>query len=140
MPNDAGKTAVEGDLPRNRVKPLGDEATDSGYGSLPPLISNQATLETASNLPNSKISAPGSDAGTVLSGATAMATEIIQESLAHVCEDIYRELQPEVDPSSFMAMIGNLGELIKAFAIQIGLDQSDDMGPSIMYFVYKHHK
>ncbi|ETS78520.1 hypothetical protein PFICI_10582 [Pestalotiopsis fici W106-1] len=140
-------TVDEGDISRNKpMKPRCD-SNDSGFESLPPqqglpnaLHANEGIPAPTSDLPTSSTSATESNVGTVPSVGTTMLSDIVQESIAHICEDLYHKLEPEICPTSFGAMIGNFGELIKAFAIQLGLDQSHHMGPSIMYFVYKHHK
>ncbi|KAF3002225.1 histone methyltransferase set2 [Neopestalotiopsis sp. 37M] len=124
----------------------GYTATDSGYGSLSafkrlPNTPDAVRIKTEKdpNFPNTTIPTASSEAGTVFSAATTMLPEIVSDSVMQICEGISQKLQLEQNTSSLGAIVGNLGELIKAFAIQLGLDQSHDLGPSIMYFVYKHH-
>ncbi|KAF7536678.1 hypothetical protein G7054_g4346 [Neopestalotiopsis clavispora] len=121
----------DSDLSRNRNKPSVYEVIGSGI--------NQETLETVSSLPNPAIHTTKKGTGTVLPANTSRISEMIKKSVTQICEAIYHELQPEVDLKRSRAMMRNLGELIKVFAVQLGLDRSHDMSQKIMRFVSKHH-
>ncbi len=80
------------------------------------------------------------DTRTVYSVATTSAPSTVQDSIASICEDVYTRLRQNVDIPTWENVSYNLPNLIKAFAIKIGRDPSNNLNQRIMYFVHRHYQ
>ncbi|KAL6415593.1 hypothetical protein AUP68_02158 [Ilyonectria robusta] len=105
---------------------------DSGYGSL-----------TDSGY--AKVGAMGprltnvDDARTEYSGTTVAGTGA-QRSITAVCDDIYTHVRSDTALKGYQHLQDSLPELLKAFAIRLGGDNSNALNKQIMYFIHKNHR
>ncbi len=121
--------------------------TDSGYASIPhaTLSPSRCDQEDSARAINPKPASFRSginaddEAKTVYSAATSIIPGGAQESIACVCEDIYNNLQKEIDVIGYRSMASELPRLIKTFAMRLGANKSSHLNLQIMHFIHKHH-
>jgi len=125
----------------------GDEVfTDSGYSSSHPNIwsgrtNRDVTLTRhGSNQETSSDGQNEEDMRTQYSANDSIITHVAQESVARVCDDIYESLRHAINLNGYKELGDRLIELLKAFAIKLGMDQKDSQGLRIMHFIHKHHR
>lgn len=121
--------------------------TDSGYASVvhfafrPNNTDDESTPEMSRSRRQSPCSRSDEDeTGTICSAVTNIVPNVIHESIAQVCNDIYNNLRRNLDDTGYKAIANRLPGIIKAFAVKIGTDASNGLNPRIMHFVYQHHR
>ncbi len=108
--------------------------SDSGYASIgntfvPPSVAHGGGDEDKYDDEKTQYSSPM----TVGMGAT-------QQSIIDICSDIHSRLRPYLNDSNRDAIATGLPELLKAFAIRIGMDYSSDLNPRIMRFIHGNRR
>jgi hypothetical protein len=133
--------------PLDTSKGTGRRATDSNHEHSIALPSSSTTpvavrnkSKKVSSFPNTTVTTTSGDSGTVCSVVTTTISEIAREIISGICDGIYRDLQLKWSSSNVGAISGNIGELIKAFAMQLGLELTNSMGRTIMYLVHNNHE
>ncbi|KAK4159548.1 hypothetical protein QBC43DRAFT_272298 [Cladorrhinum sp. PSN259] len=114
--------------------------TDSGYASAPALF-DLKTSDLNFEKPDSNDEAED-DAQTIYSTVTTIIPSTARESILHVCDAIRDQILPSLNFHDFKADSPWIPWIIKAFAIDLGLESSGSGAANlgIMHFVHKHHE
>ena len=80
------------------------------------------------------------DTRTLYSAATTILSHITKQTITDVCENIYNTIRHQVDSKGPKISSGSLTGLIKAFALKLGADGSNDLFRRVMLFVHKHNR
>ncbi|KAH8886047.1 hypothetical protein GQ53DRAFT_828418 [Thozetella sp. PMI_491] len=120
--------------------------TDSGYASLyRPLQSSMSQVPragTASNECGKKIANASRvwETSTEFSEASSEVDNLALRTLSAICEDLHNSLRDCIDTATFQPLVHTLPDLLRAFALKIGADQSNSKHLQIMRFVYQQNR
>ena len=142
--DNAAGVSRDGDFARR--EPLSKDAratfTDSGYASAhyPPNARKalRAANESEENGPQKN--AEDEDGNTIYTSQTTVATASVQQCILDVFNDMRSKLLPQLGDEAGAAARRRLPALLRAFAINLGIDSSNELGTEVMHFVHKHHR
>lgn len=125
---------------------LDGAATDSGYASAPGLLDLHTTLSQKGDDKTKDAASARSvenEAQTVYSTATALIPSAVRQSILDVCGAIHDRIRSHPNAEDLARTNSSwISRLIKAFAIELGLEESryGTANLGIMHFVHKHHE
>lgn len=135
---------------KSTLKQTGEDCityTDSGYESAEGLLYpslREDILEETHQIENGHTHMTGgmdvNDDDTSYSVATVILPEVAENCVIDVCDNIKSRLQGSVSKGTFKSLSEILPGLMKAFALKLGSDMSDQSNLRVMHFVHKHHK
>jgi hypothetical protein len=119
--------------------------TDSGYASAPNLILPLASPGKPHGrrhlipLDRSNLEAENGT-GTLYSEAASTNPGRAQSYISDLCSDIRSKLGHSSDAIGQEGFSRTLSELIRTFAVKIGIESSAQLNRDIMYFIHKRHQ
>jgi len=125
---------------------LDGAATDSGYASAPGLLDLHMTLSQKGDDKTEDTASARSvdnEAQTVYSTTAALIPSAVRQSILDVCGAIYDRIRSHPNAEDLARTNSSwISRLIKAFAIELGLEESRyrPANLGIMHFVHKHHE
>jgi hypothetical protein len=120
--------------------------TDSGYASGPNAkcclnveSSNDLVLSFGRDVNSRGSEVDKIDSRTEYSVATTISPVQTHTYMNEICQDIYSKVRDRMDVQDWPVLSKSLPDLVKAFSVKVGFDNSAQINRDVMYFVYKHH-
>lgn len=117
-----------------------DGNTDSGYASR---NTDARREESDVNAHQSSESVGGDidmDAQTSYSILTEGNLNSVEHHVSNLSDSLFHSLGKSLDANSWPSILKVLPRLLKAFAMQIGIEASTQQNRHIMLFIHQHHK
>ena len=118
------------------------ELTDSGYASAlyKPNTRTVLAADNEGEKHGSQKNADDLDGKTIYTSQMTVATGSAQQCILDVCNDMHGKLLTQLGDKTGAIVRSRLPALLRAFAINLGMDTSNELNAEVMPFIHKYYR